>query len=211
MENNNTETEALARERIRRMLLNGETLKADKTGKLVPADGSLGKDAIKIPDGDLAAFYWYERDAELLEGEKIAMAKFFPQFQLGKLRNGKMYWVGSLSPELYRSNKPWYVQAVYQHNHPDNSNYGGSVRIYTIEPNLEKMIKRSKIGSIPHTLHDEEGQIYLCTANMDDVKAGNVVTSAASSLAWAAKWISSFELWIGGEISGDEFGSHGRI
>ena len=159
----------------------------------------------------MTSFYWYERDAELFEGEKLAMAKYFPQFQLGKLDNGKLYWIGSLLPGLFQSNKPWCVQAVYQHNHPDNSNYGGSVRIYAIDPDLEEIKTKSSIGHIPHTLSDEEGHIYLCTANTSDIKIGAVVTSAASSLGWAVKWISSFELWVAGDLSPEEFGSHGRI
>ena len=169
-------------------------------------------EGITIPCGDLStSFYWYDRDRELLEGEKLAMAKYFPHFQLGKLDNGKLYWVGTLAPGLYSVNKPWYVQAVYQHNHPDNSSYGGSVRIYTIEPSLEQILETTNIGYIPHTLRDEDSHIYLCTANPNDVKTGSVITSAASSLAWAVKWISSFELWVGGEMTREEFGAHGRI
>jgi hypothetical protein len=65
--------------------------------------------------------------------------------------------------------------------------------------------------SIPHLLRDHDGHVYLCTARPEDVKAGNIVTSAASSLAWAIKWISSFELYLAGDLSLTDFGAHGTI
>jgi len=151
----------------------------------------------------MAAFYWYERDAELLNGEKMAMNKFFPNFQLQKLNNGKLSWFGSLTP----GKRTWYLQAVYQHNHPCNSTYGGSVRIYMIDPDLD--ILQNRKGSIPHVLCDEVGHLYICTARMEDIKAGNIVTTAASSIAWAVKWISAFELWEEGFLSSKDFYGHG--
>ena len=54
MTNERSESEALARERIKQMLLKGEVLKADNTGRLVPANEPSAKNAINIPDGDLA-------------------------------------------------------------------------------------------------------------------------------------------------------------
>ena len=151
----------------------------------------------------MAAFYWYENDVELFTGEKHAMNKFFPRFQLQKLKNGKLSWIGSLSPEK----KTWFIQAVYQHNHPDNSSYGGSIRVYTIDPDLDELQRRK--GNIPHILRDDVGHLYLCTARMKDIKAGHVVTSAASSIAWAAKWISAYELWEEGILSDTDFRQHG--
>jgi hypothetical protein len=171
----------------------------------MPVDAPNSKGGISIPEGTLrmASFYWYERDAELLEGEKLAMKKFFPNFQFGKLSNGKLYWYGTLSPGLFKDNTPWDIQAVYQHNHPDNSSennnyFGGSVRIYSLDPNLDNF--ENSYGRLPHTLHDEEGHVYLCTAGDKDVKTGQVVTSAASSISWAVKWISGFEMWVAGEL-----------
>jgi hypothetical protein len=153
------------------------------------------------------SFYWYENDIELLNGEKDAMSQFFPQFQIGKLSNGKLYWVGSLSPGLYKINKPWYVQAVYQHNHPDNSSYAGSVRVYCIDPDLEEFTKNSGLY-IPHTLRDEADSIYICTAGPEHIEAGPIVTSAAVSLSWAVKWIAAFELWVAGELATEDFKAH---
>ena len=54
MENENSEAEALAREKIRNMLLNKQKVKVDRTGKLVSEDDPASQNAINVPDGDLA-------------------------------------------------------------------------------------------------------------------------------------------------------------
>jgi hypothetical protein len=206
------QAEAQARKKMAEMLRRGDKVKVDQNGNILPADASASQNAINIPKGTLAAgFYWYENDIELLNGEKIAMSKHFPQFQLGKLDDGKLYWFGSLSPGLFKRHKPWFVWAVYQHNHPNNSSYGGSVRVYSLDPDLEEFRRQNNNIFIPHTLSDDAGHIYLCTANPEDVQAGSVVTTAASSLAWAVKWIAAFELWVEGELSTEEFGQHRGI
>lgn len=160
-----------------------------------------------VPEGRLAAsFYWYERDPDLLRAEQAAMGKYFPQFKMDKLADGRLCWIGLLKPTNIRKNARWYLQAIYDHNHPNNTAWGGSVRIYAIEPDLEKLYK--ELGSIPHVLRDSGGHLYMCTARKEDVQAGAKVTSAASSLSWAAKWITTFELWIAGDISTNEFAGH---
>jgi len=134
------------------------------------------------------------------------MRRYFPHFQLSKLDDGRLYWYGNLKTDL-RSGGQWYIQAIYENNHPNNSNYGGSVKVYSIEPDLEEI--QNEIGeTIPHLLRDSGGHLYLCTARPEDVRAGNVVTSAASSLAWAVKWISAFELWMAGDLKSSEFSDH---
>ena len=166
------------------------------------------KPAIIVPEGKLAAsFYWYERNPQLFRSEKDAMKHYFPQFRLEKLKDGRMCWVGVLKPENVRKNAKWYLQVIYDHNHPSNSTYGGSIKVYSIEPDLEK-IKKELGQSIPHTLTDGSGHLYLCTARPEDVKIGRVSTSAASALSWAAKWITAFELWLTGDMSTSEFSGH---
>jgi len=153
----------------------------------------------------MASFYWYERDPELLQAEKIAMARYFPGFRLEKLSDGKLCWEGSLSPRA-ASGGTWYLQAVYQHNHPDNSSYGGSIRVYSIQPDLNELCKAAE--RLPHILRDESGNFYMCTARMEDFEAGpRESSSAATSLGWAAKWIFVVEEWLDGSI-GDEVFAH---
>jgi hypothetical protein len=212
-QNGNDVVAAQERKKLRDMLTSGQKVKVTPGGKIVdPKDNSepSTQNAITIPPGKLASFYWYENDKALLENEKQAMNKFFSQFQLAKLADGRLYWHGYVDPGLYPDRSAWYLQAIYDHNHPHNNGYGGSVKVYSIQPDLDAMVSNAGI-SIPHLLRDHDGHVYLCTARPEDVKAGNIVTSAASSLAWAIKWISSFELYLAGDLSLTDFGAHGTI
>jgi len=134
------------------------------------------------------------------------MQTYFPHFNLEKLPDKRLSWYGELETDLRKYGK-WYLQVVYDHNHPHNNTYGGSIRVYSISPDLSDMQK--KLGEkIPHLLYDSNNSIYLCTARKEDIKAGNTVTTAASSLAWAAKWIAVFEIWMAGEITTYQFSGH---
>jgi hypothetical protein len=96
---------------------------------------------------------------------------------------------------------------IYDHDHPNNNAYGGSVKIYSIDPDLDEL--QAEVGGrgLPHVLRDGLGNLYMCTARAEDVEAGNVVTSAASSLGWATKWTFTVTCWLNGEI-GDEIYAH---
>lgn len=206
----NDEDEAARKRReLREKLLRGEEVVVTQEGE-VTAQGKQDptKPAIVVPEGKLAAsFYWYERDPQLLRDEIAAMNHFFPQFKLEKLGDGRLSWVGLLQPKKVRRNAKWYLQVIYDNNHPHNNTYGGSIKVYSIEPDLEDA--RRQLGQpIPHTLSDAKGHIYLCTSRSEDVKVGAVSTSAASAIAWAAKWIVAFELWLAGEITTDQFAGH---
>lgn len=180
------------------MMLRGG-VKSDKKSLINP---------LIIPGGKFSTgYYWYEHDPELLKGEKMAMARFFPQFKLKRLANGKLSWEGVLSPTHIRTNSQWFLRIVYDHNHPNNSTYGGSIKIYPVKPNLDVLSKNLN-KPIPHILHDSKGHLYLCTSRIEDVKVGRINTSAASALAWAARWITLFELWRLGELSTSQFCEH---
>ena len=164
---------------------------------------------IEVPSGRLANsnFYWYERNPKLLQEEKEVMRDFFPQFKLQKLKDGRLCWAGVLTPKKIRRNARWDLSAIYDHNHPHNNSWGGSIKVYSIDPDLEKISK--ELGtSIPHTIHDSSGNLYICTSRPEDVRVGKISTSAASAIAWAAKWIAVFELWLANEVSTDEFSGH---
>ena len=122
------------------------------------------------------------------------------------LDNGKLYWIGKIKTDLLPGGH-WYLQAVYDHNHPKNNTYGGSVKVYSIEPDIEEIQDELK-ENIPHILRDTGENIYICTARPEDILAGDVVTSAASSLSWATKWIAAFELWMNGDLTTYEFEGH---
>jgi hypothetical protein len=163
---------------------------------------------IVIPSASLAAsFYWYERDPDLLAEEKQAMRRFFPQFQLEQLPDNRLAWYGSFDQSNIRPGAIWHLQAIYEHNHPSNSTYGGSVKVYSIDPDLDEFYRQ--YGYIPHILSDSAGQLYICTSRGGDFRASVThSTSAASALGWAAKWIAAFELWTLGELSDADFAGH---
>ncbi len=98
---------------------------------------------------------------------------------------------------------------MYDHSHPSNDTYGGSVKVYAVEPDLHEVAGGKRI---PHTLTDSEGELYICTARKEDFKAGktagSTVTTAAVAIGWAVKWLSVFELWLNDEVSDAEFQSH---
>jgi hypothetical protein len=160
-----------------------------------------------IPEGKLRSYYWYESKPELYQSERKAMQKFFPSFKMEKLSDGRLSWIGVVKPSNIRENAAWHLQIVYDNNHPNNSSYGGSVKIYSIEPDLVEL--QNKLNEpIPHLLRDAKGHVYLCTSRQEDFQVGNVTTSAASALGWAVKWISVFELWIAGEVTTSDFKGH---
>lgn len=205
------EEEAAVRRRreLREKLLRGEQVVVTQFGMVTDQNNqNPNQPAIVVPEGKLAAsFYWYERNANLLAGEKEAMRRYFPQFQMEKLVDGRLSWIGVLAPTNVRPGAQWYLQAVYENNHPNNSTYGGSIKVYSIEPDLEEVM--GQIGQIPHVLRDSRKHLYLCTSRPEDFRASaEVSTTAASALAWAAKWIAAFELWIAGDISTAEFSGH---
>ena len=44
-----------------------------------------------------------------------------------------------------------------------------------------------------------------------NIKTGKETTSAASVIAWAVKWLMSFELVLTGDLSQEQFNTHGVL
>lgn len=200
------------RKRLRDVLLSGAEVLVGPQGRVNdndvdPEQPSIHVRAITVPPGKLAAgFYWYERDPELYQGELQAMQRFFPGFQLQKLDDSRLAWYGMFHNPAIDS-LTWYLQAIYDNNHPSNSTYGGSIKVYSVDPDLDELT--AQLGGIPHTLRDPHGHIYICTARPEDFQATHQRSStAAVALSWAAKWITVFELWMAGTVTTEEFASH---
>jgi hypothetical protein len=208
-EQNADDAAAARRKKIREKLLRNEEIKVTPSGRVDDKDQPDPNDpGIIVPEGKLASFHWYERDPELFQGEKEAMRTLFPQFNLEKLSDGKLSWFGTIESNLTSPPATWILQAVYENNHPDNNSYGGSIKVYSIEPDLKKLQQELE-ESIPHILTDSKSHIYLCTSGKDDFKASKEIsTTCAGSIAWAVKWISGFELWMSGDISTENFSGH---
>lgn len=197
--------EILDRTKIKKALLNGDPIAVSSTGK--PTDDPT-KATIQVPPGILAVTQWYERDPDLLAMEKVAMKKCFPGFQLEKLDDGRLAWFGPLNIGIMGDNQ-WHIMAVYNNNHPEQV-MGSSVRVYLVQPDIDELIQG--LGWRPtHLLSDSSGQLYLCTAEAGNIKTGRESTSAASVIAWAVKWLMSFELVLTGDLTPEQFNTHGVL
>ena len=202
------------REALKKKLLEGGKITLKNNGSVTDDKGS--DSSISIPKGKLAMSHitqWYEKYPDLLEMEKIAMAKAFPNFTLDKLDDGRLYWIGDLTPGIYETKfnerMTYTVMAVYNNNHPEQR-MGSSVRVYPVLPDVDELI--NKCGFRPyHLLRDSSDNLYLCTNEANDVSTGSTVTSAASVLGWAVKWLMSYELVLTGDLSKEDFCQHGRI
>ena len=199
------------REALKKKLLEGGKITLKNNGSVTDDKGA--DSTISIPKGKLAANQWYERDPELLEMEKIAMAKAFPNFTLDKLDDGRLYWIGELTPGIYETKfnerLTYTVMAVYNNNHPQQV-MGSSVRVYPVLPDVEDLINRCGFRPF-HLLRDSSENLYLCTNEADNVLTGATVTSAASVLGWAVKWLMSYELVLTGDLPKETFNRHGGI
>jgi len=200
------------RKQLAAQLLRGEEVMVTQQGAIRPAN-ERGTDevAITVPEGKLAAssLYWYERDPELFQVELEAMNHFFPLFRPDRLPDGRMAWLGSLASGVPGSDRIWHLQVIYDHDHPHNDSWGGSIHVFPVEPDL-KGLEQELGESIPHTIrHEGSRDISICTVEADAFLRGRHHSStAASSLAWAAKWIAAFELWMLGELSTSQFAGH---
>ena len=198
---------AAKRAELKRKLLEGGKITLKPNGGVTGGDGA--DSSISIPKGKLAS-QWYENDPDLLEMEIAAMAKAFNGFQLGKADDGRLYWLGEVTPGIYETKfgvrRTYTLMAVYQNNHP-HQQMGSSVFIYPVLPDIDEMIR--EIGYRPHhLLVDSGGQVYLCTAEAQNIQVGSTITTAASVLAWAVKWLSCYELVLTGNMTREEF-DHG--
>ena len=193
---------AQKREELRRRLMNGDPIPLKKGGGVA---SSNDKDvSISVPQGKLAnLLQWYERDPVLLEAEKAAMNRDFPQFSLIKLDDGRLAWVGDVSLNVMGNNS-WRLMAVYQPNHPVQQ-MGSSVYVYLVEPSIEALIEQ--LGWRPHhLLRDSNNRNYLCTTEAGYVQASSTrSTSANTVLRWAIKWLLCFELVLTGDMTTEEF------
>ncbi len=202
------ERERLRREILAKKLLNKETVYIDGRDGGKVGDKQNDKTTIKVPRGVLAVSQWYEKNPALLMAEKAAMNRAFPHFTLDKLDDGRLAWVGSLNIGILGDNE-WHIMAVYNNNHPEQV-MGSSVRVYLIQPDIDELIK--DLGWRPlHLLMDSNNQLYLCTAEAGNIKIGKETTSAASVIAWAVKWLMSFELVLTGDLTQEQFNTHGVL
>lgn len=181
-----------------------------------------GENKLEIGEGVLAAQQWYEKDPELLEGEKFAMScSPFKDFTMFKLPDGRLAWKGDLNTNMLAEfprgileskigeERSYAVWAVYLNNHPEQR-MGSSVRVYPVYPSVKDLI--DELGYRPyHLLYDEVNNQYLCTTVAEAVKTGKTKTTAVSVLLWALKWLAAYELVCTGDLAKEDFMTHGKI
>ncbi|MDD7409530.1 MAG: hypothetical protein SOV71_00935 [Anaerovoracaceae bacterium] len=203
----------------------GETMVNQDGTVLNPEDpmsaSSLAKgDGFKPVDkAVVAAPQWYQTNPQLQKLEIKAMADIHPEAKMGYLPNGRMYWTIRIHPVVCGSRKDWTLLAVYDPDHPQQR-WGGSVKFYPVRPNYEEMqqmVNNSSVEpkTIPHLLRDEDNQIYMCTQDRNNIKAGHrkgeQVTTAAACLRYAMRWITVFELGLIDQQTWSMFQKHGEI
>ena len=194
---------AKKREEIAERLRQGRDVEIQgNSGEMTTPEDMRGMNGpkLKVDKDKLAtAFYWYEKDRKRYDMEVKAMRQLFPKFQMEKLDDGRLCWVGKLNPNG-KTGGIWTIMAVCDHNHPHNNSWGGSVRVYSIQPDLNELY--SEIGQLPNTLRDESGILYICTCPQALVK--KVSFSVAAHIGYATRWIKLLEDWTEG-IIGDNY------
>ena len=185
------------------------------TGVIVnpEAPSSLGtNEPISVIPGPVVAAQWYEENPALQQAEIQAMLAFHPTAKYGFLNDGRMYWQIRIRPDILGERKDWTFLAVYDSDHPQRR-WGGSVKFYPVSPNYEEMkarVERSSVEPkhIPHMLHDDENQLYLCSQHRDLVEAGRMVTSASTCLRNVIYWVNMFEWGLLDQAIWSEFQIH---
>lgn len=163
---------------------------------------------------------WYTTNKDLFEAEIVAMHDFKPNARYDYFNDGRMYWSVQFTPTIAgKKTRTYNLALVYDHDHP-KARYGSSVKAYLLSPTIEDLQKivngmpEIKDKSIPHLLRDSNGELYLCSADTtnckDDLDKGGI-TSAATSLRFAMRWINIFELGLIDPITWDKFHKHGEI
>ena len=199
--------DAIARKRkelAERLRKGQEVMVEGNTGEMKSPNEAEKDDGPKLKMDKAKLGNWYRTDKRLYKEECEAMKKNFPNFKLEKLDDSRLCWIGDLNPNG-ASGRVWTIMAVYANNHPHNNCYGGSVTVYSLEPELEELV--NLFGPLPHTLKDtSNGRLSICTARPNDVLAGDgVYTSAATHIAHAVKWIKLVEDWMEGIVDDNLF------
>ncbi|MDR1330703.1 MAG: hypothetical protein LBK07_01205 [Tannerella sp.] len=190
------------REMLAKKLKDGKPVELDSSGNVTGRTGEQTK--LVTQPGKLADYQWYEREPQLFRDEKEGMNRFFPQFKLGKMDDGRYFWHGTLRPGVLPDGWAWEIAAIYNNDHPRPA-MGGSVRVVLLKPSIDNVIEA--LGWRPHhLLYNETDGTYLCTTRADDMSySTHAVTTAVQTLTWAVKWLTALELVMSGDLSKELF------
>lgn len=124
---------------------------------------------------------WYEDDPDRLLIEKEAMRKRFPRFELVKMDDDKLVWIGALETN---ANNKYEIAVVYPHNFPN-----GTPLVYPVDPKIEVWDEAS--FRIRHQYMDG----HLCLYYPGD-RTFHANTTAAVVIGVAAAWFFAYEYWL---------------
>ena len=209
--------------------MRGEAVEYDTTEDLSEllveeSDENVGK-AKLVPKGVLSARAWYQTNPDLLRAEKAAMYDYQGnKAEFGYLSDGRAYWRVRCQPKIAGKEKSrcrkYDIALIYDNDHP-KARYGSSVKAYLLKPtidDLQKIVNNCATvtpKTIPHLLRDDKGELYLCSSDTSNVSAdlnsAKGVTSAATSLRFALRWINIFELGLVDPETWELFQGHGKI
>lgn len=178
-----------------------------------------------VPKTVVSADQWYEKNPELLTAEKAAMYDFQgKKARFCILKDGRACWMVHCQPSIAGKDKcycrAYDIALIYDNDHPQ-ARYGSSVKAYLLNPTVDQLqdiVNRTSGVSpknIPHLLRDGNGELYLCSADTRDVStsldSAGGITSAATSLRFALRWINIFELGLIDPVTWGKFQRHGEI
>lgn len=178
-----------------------------------------------VPKTVVSADQWYEKNPDLLTAEKAAMYDFQgKKARFCILKDGRACWMVHCQPSIAGRDKRYCraydIALIYDNDHPQ-ARYGSSVKAYLLNPTVDQLqdiVNRTSGVSpknIPHLLRDGNGELYLCSADTRDVSTSldskGGITSAATSLRFALRWINIFELGLIDPETWGKFQRHGEI
>ncbi len=170
-------------------------------GKLFFNNRSNQTCEVHIPTGKLAAQQWYERDPSLLAAEKAAMRLAFPKFQIYKLDDGNLCWIGDLCFDEFGYNI--IVKAVYRSNHPNHLQGCCSIKIYVDNTYVHKIM--DYFGKLPLPFHYDTDNSYFINTHSKVELNEDEVFSVASVMHRVVMILSMVEICMTGELTVDEY------
>ncbi len=213
---------------IRNAIDNDEPIYMDSTGVIInpkklkkagAGTTSLNETGINstVPGSEFAA-QWYETNPALFEAEREGMKKHYPGAKLGFLKDGRAYWLLTLNISIDNKITPWTVMLVYDSDHPNNKDYGGSCKAFPLKPTIDEIKKRARNKgklNVPHIIPKEMSPVdgpYLCTARRTDVEDGkNAISTAVTTASWTAKWAYFYEIGLCDSDVWTEFCKHHTV
>jgi len=131
----------------------------------------------------------------------------FNGFTLGKLDDGRLYWIGDVTPGVYetkfgvQNRKTYTLLAVYQNNFPMFT-MGYSIYVYPLNPDASELI--DLWGFRLHFLSDSDSNLHF-DFSYDCHQWPTNTPNAASMIYKSLSLLTAAELVLVGELSKEDF------